>query len=189
MERDHYSLIIVGDELSPIRRFDVAKPKVRRALRGAVALAVVLLVGLPVWITLGVLVLLGVLLTAAGFRLRPSPRLLTGAGMLSGIMGTTASIGGPPIALVYQYASGPRIRGTLSAFFLIGIVMSITGLWLIGRFGRLEILLGMGLLPGVLSGFVISHWTSGALDRHYLRIGVLVLSATAGVIVILKHAL
>ncbi len=140
-------------------------------------------------ITFGALVLLGVLLTAAGFRLRPSPRLLVGAGVLSGIMGTTASIGGPPIALVYQHASGARIRGTLSAYFVIGIVMSITGLSLIGRFGSQELLLAVGLLPGVLTGFVISHWTSGILDRHYLRTGVLLLSATAGVIVILKHAL
>jgi hypothetical protein len=46
MERDHYSLIVVGDEHSPIRRFDVPKPKLRRALLAAAGLAVLLLVGL-----------------------------------------------------------------------------------------------------------------------------------------------
>jgi biotin carboxyl carrier protein len=46
MERDHYSLIVVGDELSPIRRFDLPKAKLRRALQAGVVLAVLLLVGL-----------------------------------------------------------------------------------------------------------------------------------------------
>jgi murein DD-endopeptidase MepM/ murein hydrolase activator NlpD len=46
MERDHYSLIVVGDELSPIRRFDLPKRKVRRAVQAAVAMAALLLVGL-----------------------------------------------------------------------------------------------------------------------------------------------
>ncbi len=52
MERDHYSLIVVGDELSPIRRFDLPKPKLRRALGGAAALAVLLLIGLVDYVRL-----------------------------------------------------------------------------------------------------------------------------------------
>jgi len=52
MERDHYSLIIVGDELSPIRRLDVPKPKVRRILQGAVLGAVVLLAGMVDYVRL-----------------------------------------------------------------------------------------------------------------------------------------
>ena len=44
MER--YSLIVVSDETSPIRRFDVRKASVRRALQAAAALAVVVLLGL-----------------------------------------------------------------------------------------------------------------------------------------------
>jgi murein DD-endopeptidase MepM/ murein hydrolase activator NlpD len=52
MERDQYSLIIVGDELSPIRRFDVPKVKVRRAVRAGIVLAVVLAVGLVDYVRL-----------------------------------------------------------------------------------------------------------------------------------------
>lgn len=44
MER--YSLIVVSDETSPIRRFDVSKTSVRRALQVGVAVAVVVLLGL-----------------------------------------------------------------------------------------------------------------------------------------------
>jgi murein DD-endopeptidase MepM/ murein hydrolase activator NlpD len=44
MER--YSLIVVSDETSPIRRFDVRKTSVRRALQVGAALAVVVMLGL-----------------------------------------------------------------------------------------------------------------------------------------------
>jgi len=44
MER--YSLIVVADETSPIRRIDVPKLWVRRAFGGAIALALLLLIGL-----------------------------------------------------------------------------------------------------------------------------------------------
>jgi murein DD-endopeptidase MepM/ murein hydrolase activator NlpD len=43
MER--YSLIVVSDETAPIRRFDVRKTMVRRALYGAIAVAALFLVG------------------------------------------------------------------------------------------------------------------------------------------------
>jgi len=45
----------------------------------------------------GALVLLGVGLTASGWHLPPSPRVLLGAGALSGFMATTVAIGGPPM--------------------------------------------------------------------------------------------
>ena len=50
----------------------------------------------------GVLVLIGVAMSLSGVRLRPSRSVLLGAGAMSAVMGTIASIGGPPMALVYK---------------------------------------------------------------------------------------
>ena len=52
----------------------------------------------------GGLILLGVCLSLSGLRLPPIRGVLVGAGALSGVMGTVASIGGPPMALLYQDA-------------------------------------------------------------------------------------
>lgn len=60
-------------------------------------------------VVFGGFVLVGVLMSASGLRFHPHPHVLAGAGMLSGIMGTIASIGGPPMALVYQDADGPDL--------------------------------------------------------------------------------
>ncbi|HSR14250.1 MAG TPA: sulfite exporter TauE/SafE family protein [Gemmatimonadales bacterium] len=134
----------------------------------------------------GALILLGVALSASGVHLRPAPRVLIAAGALSGFMGTLTSIGGPAIALVYQHEPGPRIRGTLSAFFVVGVVISVAGLAAIGRFGREELVLGATLLPGIVIGYLASHRTAGALDQGYIRPAVLVVSAAAAIAVILR---
>ena len=53
-------------------------------------------------ILFGVLVLFGVALSAWGAPVRVTRGSTLSAGMLGGFMGTTSSIGGPPLALVYQ---------------------------------------------------------------------------------------
>ncbi len=135
----------------------------------------------------GVLILLMVGLTASGLHLPPTPRTLLGAGMLSGFSGTAVSIGGPPMALVLQRESGARLRGTLSAFFVVGISMSLVGLRIAGRLGRTELLLSLALLPGILLGYLISRHTARLLDRGYTRSAVLAVSGAAGVVVIIKQ--
>ena len=155
-----------------------------------IALAVLALTSMPrdrIGLAFGVLILLMVALSASGLHLAPTRRVLFGAGTLSGFSGTAVSIGGPPMALVYQRESGARLRGTLSAFFVVGVSMSVVGLSLAGRFGREELLLAFALLPGILLGYLISRHTARLLDRGHTRTVVLVVSAVAGVVVILKQ--
>jgi hypothetical protein len=134
----------------------------------------------------GGLVLLGVGLSAGGLRLRPTPANTLAAGTLSGFMGTISSIGGPPMALIYQAERGPRVRGTLAGFFLIGTAASIAALAVIGRFGVREVLATLVLLPGVVLGFAVSLYTAGALDRHGVRPLILLLSALAAIGVMVR---
>lgn len=136
--------------------------------------------------TMGVFMLLAVALTLVGPRLRIGRRTLFGAGTLAGVMSTITSMGGPPMALLYQNEEGPRLRGTLAAFFALGVVFSIGGLAVAGRFGWTEIRLAALLLPGVVLGFVLSAWTAKRLDKRHIRVIVLVTSAVAGVLVVVS---
>jgi hypothetical protein len=138
-------------------------------------------------IVFGGLVLVGVALSISGAKLRPQRGILVGAGMLSAVMGTIASIGGPPMALVYQHAHGARLRATMSGFFWIGTVMSLATLRLVGRFGAEEIRLTLVILPAMVAGLVVSKWTAAYVDRGYTRPIVLALAAAAGVTVILRQ--
>jgi hypothetical protein len=137
----------------------------------------------------GGLVLAAVALTAVGVTFRPTPRALLTAGAASGFMGTATSIGGPPIALVYQHETGARIRGTLSAFFVVGVLISVAALAAVGRFGWLEIQLGGLLIPGTVLGYWLSHHTAGRLQDRQIRPAVLIVSGGAAIGVILRELL
>jgi hypothetical protein len=135
----------------------------------------------------GLFVLVAVALTASGLHFPPRPGVLAGAGFLSGLIGTVVAIGGPAIALVYQRESGPSIRGTLSAYFLVGITMTIVWLAVKGLFGMPEMRLAVALVPAVLSGYLVSHRVARVLDRGYIRPAILILSAAASIAVVLKQ--
>ena len=135
----------------------------------------------------GGLVLLAVALSVSGVRLRVRPSTLVGAGALSAIMGTIAAVGGPPMALLYQDATGPRLRATLSSFFWVGTILSLAALFAIGRFGAHELRLTLVLLPSIALGFVTSRWTVAIVDRGYTRRAVLALAAVAGLVVIVRQ--
>ncbi|MFQ5417685.1 MAG: sulfite exporter TauE/SafE family protein [Myxococcota bacterium] len=135
---------------------------------------------------LGALVLIAVAMTGSGVRIDPNPRTLAGAGLLAGFMGTTSSIGGPPLAMVYQHAPGDRLRGTLSVYFVVGCLMSLSALAVVGRLGTYELTWGAALLPGVVLGFALSKRLTPWVDRGYTRPAVLAVSAAAGIGVVAR---
>jgi uncharacterized membrane protein YfcA len=137
-------------------------------------------------IGLGVLVLLAVTISFLHVALPRTPPLLMIAGLISGLMGTTSGLGGPAVAVLYQNEPGDRVRSTLAGYFLIGAVMSLVALVYAGRLGRSEATLALGLLPGILVGFLCSRQTSAWLDRGRTRSAVLLVAAFAGVACIVR---
>ena len=137
----------------------------------------------------GTLVLVAVGMSASGLHIRPRRWALVGAGAISGFMGTTSAIGGPPMALVYQHVSGSRLRGTLSAYFIFGTIISLIALRAVGRFESYEIHCSAALVPGILLGFAISTRLTPILDGRHTRPAVLLVSAAGGLAVILKQLL
>jgi len=134
----------------------------------------------------GALVLLAVGLSLGRSQVVPTPRLASLAGLLSGFMSTLCSIGGPPMALLYQSAAAGRLRGTLSAQFVLGGAISIAALASIGRFGSEEWILTLWLVPPILLGLIVAgrlHWL---LEGGRARPLVLALSACAALAVLAR---
>ncbi|MEX2470035.1 MAG: sulfite exporter TauE/SafE family protein, partial [Pseudohongiellaceae bacterium] len=133
---------------------------------------------LALWI--GVTVLLAVVVSLTRIRVRPTNGALFSAGFLSGFMGTSSSIGGPPMALVLQHETGDYIRANLAAFFVFSCVLSLAMLALVGRFGMSEILLSLPLMPATLVGYWVAMRTLKYLPLGSVRLGSLLLCALAG---------
>ena len=132
------------------------------------------------------MIIMAVILNLTGLRLQLSTKNLLGTGTLSGLMSTSSAIGGPPIALIYQYLNGPALRGTLSSIFVIGTIISLIMLVMIDRFGVTELLLSLLLLPGIFAGLILSKYTKKILDRGFIRPAVLLFSLLSGGALIIK---
>lgn len=132
-------------------------------------------------IALGVIVLVAVVISLTGWHVRPTTPTLVGAGMVSGVMGTLTSVGGPPMALVYQREQAATLRSTLAGFFLFGASLAIVTLTVSGELGRRQVVDGIVLLPGLLVGLAASRQLAPILDRGWTRGAVLGLSTVAAV--------
>jgi uncharacterized protein len=127
-------------------------------------------------IALGVVVLFAVAISLTGWHVRPTTSTLVGAGMMSGVMGTVTSVGGPPMALVYQREKAATLRSTLAGFFLFGASLALLALAVSGELTRRQVADGFVLLPGLLVGLALSRLLTPYLDRGWTRAAVLALS-------------
>lgn len=151
---------------------------------GVVLLEMVAESGLTVLV--GAMILLGVALSVAGLDIEPQRWVNVGAGVLSGVMGTTSAIGGPALAVVYQRRPGPELRSTLALSYLAGIVLAIGALAAVGRVERWHLWLALELVPALLLGLWLSFRLASVLDRGWLRPAVLGFAAISGVVIVIR---
>lgn len=101
----------------------------------------------------GTMVLVAVAASVWAFTIKITPASLVTAGMISGATGTATSIGGPPLALLYQHAEGRTVRATLGGFFFFGTAISLGTLWAGGQLTAEQGWAGLALIPFVLGGY------------------------------------
>jgi len=137
---------------------------------------------------IGGIVVVSALLSVLAPEIPISRGSAAGVGLIAGAMGTASSIGGPPIALLYQYARGPVLRSTLGASFFLGSLLSLAALAVAGELAGWQIALAIALTPGVALGLHLSRYLHAWLDAGWLRPAVLGLCALAGLGVLLRGA-
>lgn len=135
----------------------------------------------------GALVLIGVALSLAGLSVEPTKGSLLAAGAASGFMGSITSIGGPPMALLYQRRSGSELRANLSLFFLFGTALSVALLLGTGSYTSHELAKSAQLLPAMLAGFAASRWVARLLDGDRLRSWLLGFSGSTAVLLLITE--
>ncbi|ASO20181.1 hypothetical protein FHR81_000135 [Actinoalloteichus hoggarensis] len=151
------------------------------------ALLVAVLSPDAVTVVLAAVVLLGTVISALGWTPHPTRPALLLAGAASGVMGTATSIGGPPMALVWQRLSGARLRAMMSAFFLVGCLLSLTALAIVGELTVDGIAAAAPLIPFVLLGYLGSRLLGRALDHGRLRVLALSVCAASALILLAGH--
>lgn len=107
-------------------------------------------------------------------------------GIVTGVSETSTGIGGPPLALLYQHASGPVLRATVAVCFLVGEVISLILLAIVGRVGADQIKSAVILAPAVILGASVSRVVHNRISAQQLRSGVLLFALISGGYLVLK---
>jgi uncharacterized protein len=131
-------------------------------------------------------VLVAVATSVLTTTVRVTPLTTVVAGFTAGVMGTATSIGGPPMALLYQHREGRVLRATLAAAFTIGTTISLTALAVSGVVEAWQVWLAVALLPGLAAGMLLSRTVSRHVDGRWLRPAVLAFAALAALAAVIR---
>lgn len=137
-------------------------------------------------VAIGSMIVIGAAASAVGLPIGPRPSVSLSAGVVSGVMGTTAAIGGPAVAIVYSGRPGPEMRSTIAFAFAGGFLLSFGALLLAGEVERPDVLLGVALIPFILAGVWMGTLIGGRLDPRWLRRAVLAFASAGGLTVIAR---
>jgi uncharacterized membrane protein YfcA len=137
-------------------------------------------------IAVGVMVLLAVLLTARAIELPMTRSSLSTAGFVAGVAGTTTSIGGPPVALLYQHRPPQEIRSTLAVFFTLGALVSLTAIGIGGGLEWRAVVLGVVLAPVLLLGTLVGVRLQGIFPDRATRFAVLGICAASALVLLVR---
>ncbi len=136
-------------------------------------------------ITIGLMVLGLVAVRLSGLRIPRSPTSLAGTGVVSGVSGTIASLGGAPMGLLYEQHTRARdFRGPMGAFQMIGGAVSVLLLNIAGEMDGRSWKLAALLLPPLALGWILAHWVTPIVDRGLLGPLVLAVSSVSALVLI-----
>jgi len=137
-------------------------------------------------VAVAIAVFLAVALSANSINISKTPRTLFAAGALSGVTGTAAAIGGPPLALLYTGEPGSRIRATLAAYFLVGGLGSLLALHLAGEMETSSVMAGVLVVPFLALGHALAKPIQRRLDKKLMRPAILIVAALSALVLLLR---
>jgi uncharacterized membrane protein YfcA len=140
-------------------------------------------------IVVGLVILLGVVLSIVHPGIAVRRRSAAAVGVVCGVTGTTAGIDGPPLALLYQRAEPHTLRATLATCFLIGAAVSGTARAIGGELSGEQLELTAILLAPMLAGLALSNVVKHRIPPAALRPLVLGFATIAGSVAILRAVL
>ncbi|WP_432455216.1 MULTISPECIES: sulfite exporter TauE/SafE family protein [unclassified Agarivorans] len=145
------------------------------------------LASLSFW--LGLSVLIAVAISLLPVRLAPTPKRMAIAGFMSGFMGTSSSIGGPPMALLLQHQQAGYLRANLSAFFVVSCLLSLLVQVPIGYMSLQHLQASLPLIPAALAGVWCGRRYGKRLPQRWMRSFSLTLCAISGGSALLSYFL
>jgi len=137
-------------------------------------------------IAIAVSVITAVVILGTGVTVRRTPPAEFGTGVIAGVMGMVAAVGGPPAALLFKDGEGPTVRASLALFFSGGLFVTVAFRAFAGRITGDDVLVTGLLLPGLLAGYLASSRLRARVDAGPIRPAILGISLVAAAGLLLR---
>ncbi|WP_413490063.1 sulfite exporter TauE/SafE family protein [Shewanella baltica] len=140
-------------------------------------------------LSIAAIVTVAVILSLYKFSLPVNKKTLFGAGVVSGIFGNIAAIGGPPMAILLSGKDASQFRAALSAFFIFSSTIAMVILAITGLLELKHLWLSLMLLPSVLLGYLVAGRLVGSVDKDKTKMATLVLCSISALVLTVKSVI
>ena len=120
-------------------------------------------------IAISLIVFIAVVLSVFNFSVAVNKVNLFIAGMLSGLFGQVAAIGGPPMAIILAGKEPKEFRSTLSFYFLFSTILSLIIFFFSGLLTVEHFLVSLYLLPSVILGNLCSNLLLHKINKELIK--------------------
>ncbi|MCH1930279.1 sulfite exporter TauE/SafE family protein [Shewanella sp. A25] len=140
-------------------------------------------------LAIALIVAIAVVFSLYKFTLPVNKVTLFGAGVVSGIFGNIAAIGGPPMAILLAGKDASKFRAALSAFFIFSSAIALAILGVMGLLELKHLWLSLLLLPSVLFGYLVAGKLVNRVDKQKTKMGTLILCSISAIVLTVKSIL
>ncbi|MEM6192184.1 sulfite exporter TauE/SafE family protein [Shewanella scandinavica] len=140
-------------------------------------------------LSIAAIVTVAVILSLYKFSLPVNKKTLFGAGVVSGIFGNIAAIGGPPMAILLAGKDASQFRAALSAFFIFSSMIALIILAITGLLELKHLWLSLMLLPSVILGYLVAGRLVGRVDKEKTKMATLVLCSISALVLTMKSVI
>jgi uncharacterized membrane protein YfcA len=142
----------------------------------------------PFKLAVGVVVVLMALAFLFGWRLKLTPKWqsLLPVGMISGVLGGSTSLSGPPVILFFAGTSENKqhFRANLIAYFTVLNIASIAVFWAAGLISQVVLTTTAWTVAPLLIGTFAGLWIARRVSEAHFRRAVLVLILAIGLMLV-----
>ncbi|MCB9655715.1 MAG: sulfite exporter TauE/SafE family protein [Deltaproteobacteria bacterium] len=132
------------------------------------------------------IVMMSAVLIGGGLRLPRRASTEVGAGVLSGVTGVVASMGGPPVAMLFVGEHPSVVRANLAAIYSLGVLVSVGARVLAHAISWTDVMMSLWLMPGLFGGLFVSRFFVGRVNAAGVARAVLFVCVVAGVALVLR---
>ncbi len=135
---------------------------------------------------IAIVIILAVGTVALNHPIPQKPLAQTLVGFSAGFMSMIASIGGPPVALLYHHDQGDQRRANMAMIFAFGAIITIIAR-IYGHFISIrDLWISLLLLPALILGIYLSEWIKPRVQETVIRKSVLILCLIASILIFIQ---